>query len=213
MSSKIKILIVDDHEIFRRGLHDSLEEFPEFILVGEASNGSEAVEMCQHLKPDVVLMDIHMPGGDGIQAVEEIKKLSETHILMLTVSEKDQDLVNAVQAGADGYLLKNTKPDRLRSAINDVVLDRGVVSPEVTKGLLNVVSRSDWSTPELSNREHQVLALMARGFTTAKIAVSLKISENTAKTYIRRILRKFKATNRAEAVARASALGLLYSGN
>lgn len=213
MSPKIKILIADDHEIFRRGLRDSLEEFPEFILVGEASNGPEAVEKCQRLEPDVVLMDIHMPGGDGIEAVEEIKNNLETHVLMLTVSEKDQDLVNAVQAGADGYLLKNTKPDRLRAAINDVVLDRGVVSPEVTKGLLNVISKTDWSTPELSDREQQVLALLARGYTTGQVAVSLKISENTAKTYIRRILRKFKATNRAEAVARASALGLLYSGN
>jgi len=212
MSPKIKILIADDHEIFRRGLRDSLEEFPEFILVGEASNGPEAVEMCQRLEPDVVLMDIHMPDGDGIEAVEEIKNNLETHVLMLTVSEKDQDLVNAVQAGADGYLLKNTKPDRLRAAINDVVLDRGVVSPEVTKGLLNVISKTDWSTPELSDREQQVLALLARGYTTGQVAVSLKISENTAKTYIRRILRKFKAANRAEAVARASALGLIYSG-
>jgi DNA-binding NarL/FixJ family response regulator len=214
MSSKIKILIVDDHEIFRRGLRDSLEEFPEFLLVGEASNGPEAVEMCQQLNPDVVLMDIHMPGGDGIHAVREIKKLSDTHVLMLTVSENDQDLLTAIEAGADGYLLKNAKPDQLFSAIRSVVAGMGALSPEVTGKVLKAVNRAraQPATIHLSDRESQVLALLARGSTTLQIAVALSLSENTVKTFVQRVLKKLGASNRAEAVARASALGLLSYG-
>ncbi|MDK1029491.1 MAG: response regulator transcription factor [Anaerolineae bacterium] len=200
---------MDDHEIFRNGLRSILEEFPEFILIGEASNAPEAIKMCSQYHPDVVLMDIHMPGGNGNEAVVKIKQNTKVRVLMLTVSEKDQDLLNAIQSGADGYLLKNTKPDQLRSAIHNVLMDISTVAPEVTKALFSEVSRAEGTTPELSIRERHVMTLLAGGSTTQQISDSLNISENTTKTHIRHILNKLKASNRAEAVARASELGLL----
>lgn len=214
MSSEIKVLIVDDHELFRRGLCAVLEEEPGFVLIGEAINGPQAVQVCKQQQPDVVLMDIHMPGGNGVEALQEIKQTTNARVLMLTVSENDQDLLTAIEAGADGYLLKNIKPDQLFSAIRSVVAGLGALSPEITGKVLKAVNRprAQPAAIHLSDRESQVLALLARGSTTSQIAVALSLSENTVKTFVRRVLKKLGASNRAEAVARASALGLLYYG-
>lgn len=214
MDATIRVLVVDDHEVFRRGLVALLGEEADLNLIGEASTAEDAVQSCRQLQPDVVLMDVHMPGGSGIEAVSEIKARTSAKVLMLTVSEKDRDLLGAINAGADGYLLKNAKPSQLCDAIRNVAAGKGALSPEVTQSVLRRVARTGGgeSAATISPRESEVLALLARGASTADIAKALTISENTVKTHVSRILKKLDASNRTEAVARASALGLLYTG-
>lgn len=215
MAATIRVLVVDDHEVFRRGLVALLAEEPDLELVGEAGAAREAVQFCRQVQPDVVLMDIHMPGGSGVEAISDIKSHTRAKILMLTVSEKDQDLLGAINAGADGYLLKNAKPAQLCDAIRNVAAGKGALAPEITPTILRRVARTAGDEPHanISPRESEVLALLARGASTADIANALTISENTVKTHVSRILKKLDAANRAEAVARAVALGLIYNGS
>ncbi len=210
MTAAIKLLVVDDHALFRRGVVELLREQPDFVVLGEASNGSEALQISQHLQPDVVLLDVHMPGDSGVQVIPALKQNSNLRILMLTISEKDEDLLAAIEAGADGYLLKSVEPDELCQAIRQVAAGRAILSPEVTATVMKAAtqSRSRPAQAILSRREYEVLAELARGATTAEIAASLIISQNTVKTHIGRILEKLAAANRAEAVSRAMALGL-----
>ncbi|HAE58089.1 MAG TPA: hypothetical protein DCG54_00910 [Anaerolineae bacterium] len=209
---RIRVMVVDDHSLFRRGLIGLLEEMPEFLVVGEASNGQEAVEKIQEAHPDVLLLDINMPVMDGIQGLDAIRKLRpEQKILMLTISQNDDDLIDAIVAGANGYLLKNTEPEALRNTIQQIVAGNAVLSPEITNKVLQAVRRSktERSRGLLSEREIDVLKCLARGQTTSQIAGTLFISENTVKTHIRHILEKMEVNNRAEAVARAAQLELI----
>lgn len=209
---RISIMVVDDHALFRRGLISLLDEMPEFLVVGEAANGQEAVENIQRLAPDLLLLDINMPVLDGIQALAAIRKhLPEQKILMLTISQNDDDLIDAIVAGANGYLLKNTEPDSLRTTIQQVMAGHAVLAPEITSKVLQAVRRSktDRGRNLLSDREIDVLKCLAHGQTTSQIASTLFISENTVKTHIRHILEKMEVNNRAEAVARASQMDLL----
>ncbi len=212
MSDSIRIIVADDHELFRRGLVEILREQPDFVLAGEASSGPEAVRLYRERQAHIALMDVHMPQGDGIEAVRQLKAQAGAKVLMLTVSDKDQDLIAALQAGADGYLLKNTRPQELCQAIRQVVAGHGALSPEVVPTVMRAAAHSRPSTSgvRLSAREYEVLTLLAQGATTYQIAAALVISENTVKTYVNRILKKLKAANRAEAVARAASLGLLH---
>jgi two-component system nitrate/nitrite response regulator NarL len=211
MSEPIKVFLVDDHNLFRRGLAGLINETPDFQVVGEASSGPEAVRRCQQRQPDVVLMDVHMPAGGGLEAVRTLKQKTDVRVLMLTISDKDDDLHGALSAGADGYLLKNAEPEQLCQAIRQVVRGQGVLSPEVTGRVMRLAGtvRNEASTVRLSPREKQVLAELSHGATTPEIADRLTISENTVKTHVRHILAKLEAANRTEAVARAAALGLL----
>jgi DNA-binding NarL/FixJ family response regulator len=211
MSQPIEVLVVDDHILFRRGLIGLLSEQPDLRIVGEAGNGQDAVALVKQRQPDVVLMDVHMPGGGGIKAVKELKKGTEARILMLTISDKDEDLLSALAAGADGYLLKNTEPDQLCQAIRQAYAGQGVLSPEITAQVMKAaaLSQNRYATNNLSQREREVLVELAQGASTAEIAANLVISKNTVKTHIGRILKKLDVANRAEAVARASALGLI----
>lgn len=209
---RIRIMVVDDHALFRRGLISLLDEMPEFVVVGEASNGQEALDTIQKLAPDVLLLDINMPVMDGIQALASIRKLlPEQKVLMLTISQNDDDLIDAIVAGANGYLLKNAEPDALRNTIQQIVAGNAVLAPEITSKVLQAVRRAktDRSRSLLSEREVDVLKCLARGQTTSQIAATLFISENTVKTHIRHILEKMEVNNRAEAVARASQMDLL----
>jgi len=209
---RIRIMVVDDHALFRRGLISLLDEMPEFMVVGEASNGQEALDTIQKLAPDVLLLDINMPVMDGIQALASIRKLlPEQKVLMLTISQNDDDLIDAIVAGANGYLLKNAEPDALRNTIQQIVAGNAVLAPEITSKVLQAVRRAktDRSRSLLSEREVDVLKCLARGQTTSQIAATLFISENTVKTHIRHILEKMEVNNRAEAVARASQMDLL----
>lgn len=215
MNDKIRVLVVDDHEVFRRGLVGLLKDDPNIYLVGEANNGKDAVQFAQQLQPDVVLMDVYMPGGKGIDAISKIKSQTTAKILMLTVSEKDTDLLGAINAGADGYLLKNAKPIQLCKAIKDISTGKGALSPEITPTIFKHLKSTSGNVhaPTVSSREREVLTLLAKGATTAEIAETLMISTNTVKTHISRIIKKLDASNRTEAVARAIALGLIYDGS
>jgi DNA-binding NarL/FixJ family response regulator len=211
MAEQIKILVVDDHTLFRRGVMELLSQEPDFALVGEAHSGLTALRLSQQLEPDVVLMDVRMPEGSGVDAVRTMKQGLEVRILMLTVSAKDQDLMDAIQAGADGYLLKSAEPEELCQAIRQVASGQAVLSPEVTATVMQAAarSRSHESQVSLSPREREVLAKLAQGATTAEVAAALVISSSTVKTHIHHILEKLGAANRAEAVGRAIAMGFL----
>ena len=216
MSESIKLLVVDDHILFRRGLIGLVREQPDFCFVGEAGNGPDAIQICRQQQPDVVLMDVHMPGGNGVEAIQTIKKETKARVLMLTISNKDEDLLGALAAGADGYMLKSAEPEQLCQAIRQVAAGHGVLSPEITSQVMQAAassSRSRQSTTSLSRRECEVLVQLAQGATTTEVAAALVISKNTVKTHIRRILKKLDVANRAEAVARASALGLIPSSS
>ncbi len=211
-NNRIRLVVVDDHSLFRRGLVSLLADMADFEVVGEATNGMDAIEIIRLNKPDVVLMDVNMPQMDGITAVQSLRNAGVTvKILMLTISQENEDLIGAIQAGADGYLLKNTEPDELRRSILRVAHGQGVLSPEVTSNILKVVARhsNEDLTNMLSDREVEVLGCLADGQTTLQIASHLFISENTVKTHIRHILEKLEASNRTEAVSKAIQLGLI----
>jgi len=211
VTESIKVLVVDDHTLFRRGVVDLLRDEPGFSPVGEAHSGPEALELSQRVQPDVVLLDVHMPGGGGVEVVQGLKQISGVRVLMLTISEKDEDLMAAIEAGADGYLLKGTEPDDLCRAIRQAAAGQSILSPEITDKVMRAAAHG-WerqSQVNLSPREQEVLAELAQGATTADIAAELVIAESTVKTHIHHILEKLAASNRAEAVARATAMGLL----
>ncbi|HFQ94268.1 MAG TPA: response regulator transcription factor [Anaerolineae bacterium] len=210
MPETIKLLVVDDHALFRRGIVSLLKEQPDFQVIGTADSGPTAVQLCQQEKPHVVLMDVHMPGGGGVDAVAALKQMLDVRVIMLTISNKDEDLLGALAAGADGYLLKSAEPDELCQAIRQVAAGKGVLSPEVTARVMRAAAaQTPATTSSLSQRELDVLQELARGATTADIAATLVISENTVKTHIRRIFKKLGVTNRTQAVAQAASQGLL----
>jgi DNA-binding NarL/FixJ family response regulator len=207
----LRLVVVDDHSLFRRGLVSLLIDMPEFQVVGEAGDGQEALTVVATLHPDIVLLDLNMPVMDGIETVTAIRSQSkDQRILMLTISQDDEDLLAAIRAGADGYLLKNTEPDELRKALLRLHEGQSVLSPEVTAPILKALARSS-QMPKvlLSDRELEVMQCLAEGQTTLQIANSLFISENTVKTHVRHILEKLEASNRTEAVSKAIQMGLI----
>ncbi|OGO61263.1 MAG: hypothetical protein A2029_09375 [Chloroflexi bacterium RBG_19FT_COMBO_47_9] len=208
---RIRLAIVDDHALFRAGLIGLLNDMAEFEVVGEASNGRDAIDMVKAKKPDVVLLDVNMPGMNGVEVVEELKPKEACNIIMLTISKHEDDLFGAINAGADGYLLKNAEPEELRRAILNVSEGKSVLSPEVTRQVIKIVASMQGyvSDKGLSKRELEVLAHLSQGKTTASISDELFISENTVKTHIRHILEKLEAANRAEAVSKATQMGLI----
>lgn len=212
MSENIRLLIVDDHALFRKGLVSLLDEMNGLVVVGDASNGQEALALLDRLQPDILLLDINMPVMDGLQTLAAIRKdRPEQKVVMLTISQNDDDLMSAIMAGANGYLLKNAEPEVLRATLQQVYAGNAVLSPEVTGRVFQAVRRSQFDRNKslLSDREVDVLRCLARGQTTSQIAGTLFISENTVKTHIRHILEKMEVNNRAEAVARAAQLSLL----
>ncbi len=210
MPETIRVLVVDDHALFRRGVVELLREQADFHVVGEAGAALAALELSQRLHPRVVLMDVHLPGAPGYQVVPALKQIPDLRVLMLTVSDRDEDLLAALSAGADGYLLKNAEPEDLCKAIRHVAAGYAALSPEVTSRIIQRARVAPQETrPLLSPREREVLVELARGATTADIARRLIISESTVKTHVRHIMEKLDASNRTEAVARSVALGLL----
>jgi len=207
----IKLVIVDDHSLFRAGLIGLLNDMSEFSVIGEAADGKEAIQIIQELEPDVVLMDVNMPVMDGIQAVTALANTTKSKIIMLTISRQDDDLFGAIADGADGYLLKNAEPDELRKAILNVAQGKSVLAPEVTQPIMKALVNASIPANDkgVSKREVEVLECLANGYTTSQVAAQLFVSENTIKTHIRHILEKLDASNRAEAVKKASQLGLI----
>lgn len=215
MSNTIKTLrlvVVDDHALFRRGLVGLLEEMADFQVVGQAGDGQQALPVIEETQPDIVLLDLNMPGMDGIATLRALKERKQgARVLMLTISQDDNDLMDAIRAGADGYLLKNTEPDDLRKAILRVSEGQGALSPEVTAPVMRALTRFGFEEPSplLSDREMEVLDCMVDGQTTQQMAARLFISENTVKTHVRHIFEKLEVSNRAEAVGKAMQMGII----
>ncbi len=207
----IKVLIVDDHPIFRQGLISLLQQYPEFETVGQATNGKEAVAIASEVLPDVVVMDVCMPGGDGIAATTALlQKLPQVKVVIVTVSDKNEDLLAAIKAGARGYLLKSVSLRELIDSIRLVAQGEAIISPAMAGRLLDEFRQADKELGEqLSLREQEVLQLVAQGYSNKEIANQLFISETTVKAHLRTILQKLHARNRTEAVALAVNKGWL----
>jgi DNA-binding NarL/FixJ family response regulator len=216
---RVRLVVVDDHALFRAGLISLLGQMPELEIVGEAGDGLEALDVVERTRPDVVLLDVNMPRLGGVETVQVMKGEDALpqppRVLMLTISKHDEDLFGAITAGADGYLLKNAEPAELKQAILQVAEGKAVLSPDVTAQVLRVVSSGQILPPEsgLSRREMEVLECLAQGMTSVQIASNLFISENTVKTHVRHILEKLEASNRAEAVSKAVSLGLIRTSS
>jgi DNA-binding NarL/FixJ family response regulator len=208
----ITVVIADDHALFRRGLTMVLESEPDIDVVGEANDGHEVVELAEQFMPDLVLMDVRMPGRGGIDAAQAIKDaVPHTKILMLTISDEEEDLYDAIKAGASGYLLKEISIEEVADSIRQVHAGQSLISPSMASKLLTefaAMARKDeekqqMPTPRLTDREMEVLTLVAQGLNNRDIAKELFISENTVKNHVRNILEKLHLHSRMEAVVYA----------
>ena len=207
----ISLLIVDDHPVVRDGLRGMFESAPGFRVLGEASNGVEAVERAAHLDPDVILMDLRMPGGAGVDAIRELTRRSaRAKVLVLTTYDTDSDTLPAIEAGATGYLLKDAPRDELFTAVRAAAEGRTVLSPAVASRLVSAVrSPQSPGNEPLSAREREVLALVAKGTSNREIARELFISEATVKTHLTHLYGKLGVKDRAAAVPVAYDRGIL----
>ena len=232
----IRLLIVDDHALFRRGLVSLLSQDRRFSIVGESENAADALVAARSLQPDAILLDNHMPGVTGIAAIGGLKKAAPAcHILMLTVSEKPDDLAAAIKSGASGYLLKTINTEDLADSIDKIVQGDSIISPEMMTKLVSLLRdtpRNDPSTADatgnhaiaketiapavsaddpihdLSPRESEILALIAKGDSNKHIARELDIAETTVKIHVQHILRKLNMSNRVHAAVYATTRGL-----
>jgi len=207
----IRVLVVDDHALFRRGLEMVLAEESDIELVGEASDGAEAVAKAGEALPDVVLMDIRMPKSSGIEACRAMKEVAPSaKIVMLTISDEEEDLFEAIRAGASGYLLKDIPYDEVADVVRAVYGGQSLINPSMAAKLLTefaALAKRDGEeraeqvpAPKLTDREMEVLRLVARGMNNRDIAKELFISENTVKNHVRNILEKLQIHSRMEAV-------------
>lgn len=219
MSETIRVLLVDDHALFRSGIRSLLQRHPEFEVVGEAGDGMEGVKRAGQLRPDVVLLDLHMPGLSGRETARMItKEVPESQVLMLTVSEDADDLLETLRAGASGYLLKNIAADTLIAAIRTAAHGESVVSPEMMAKLLkNVGADSGRSAladgksahrDKLTPREREILAFIARGQSNKEIARELAVAESTVKIHVQNMLRKLNLSSRVQAAVYAVEHGI-----
>ncbi|MDQ0643028.1 response regulator [Microbacterium murale] len=221
MSDPIRVLLVDDHEMLRAGFRTILDSQPDITIVGEAATGAEAVAAASALRPDVITMDVQMPDMDGIEATRRIVADGDLQaaIAIVTTFDRDDYLFSALDAGASGFLLKNSGPEDLIAAVRVLAAGDGMLAPEVTR---RVVQRYATTAPEaatastglelaerLTDREAEVLALVAEAMSNAEIAASLFIGEATVKTHVSRVLQKLGARDRVQAVVLAHRHGLV----
>lgn len=204
MTDPIRVLIVDDHAMVRKGLVAILKNMPELELAGEARDGQEAITCCGQLKPDVVLMDLVMPELGGVAATRTIhQRWPNVRVIALTSFQERELVQDALQAGAIGYLLKNVSGDELAEAIRQAHGGRPTLAPEAVQALIQPPVQPATNTAELTRREHEVLALMAKGMSNPEIAERLVISRATVKVHVSSILSKLDVANRAEAISLA----------
>ena len=212
MAKNIRILIVDDHAIVREGQRALIDTEPGMVVVGEAKDGFEAVEMADTLQPDVILMDLHMPRKDGLEAIEEIKAENpEARILVLTSFTEDEKVYAAIKAGAMGYLLKDSSPQEILTAIRKVSQGETSMHPSIANKLMRELQRSSNLSPTeepLTAREVEILTLVAQGLPNQEIAERLVISERTVRTHVTNILGKLHLANRTQAALYALREGL-----
>jgi NarL family two-component system response regulator LiaR len=204
MAEAIRVLLVDDHAMVRRGLGAFLSVYPDLQLVGEAESGADALEQCARLQPDVVLMDLMMPEMDGATATAEVRRqFPQTKVIALTSFREDELVQRVIQAGAIGYLLKNVSGSDLAQAIRAAYAGRPTLAPEATQALINAATKPATPGYDLTVRERDVLALMVKGLNNTEIAERLMVSQSTIKGHVSNILAKLSATSRTEAVALA----------
>jgi len=208
---EIKVLIADDHTVVRKGIRALLETEPGITVVGEAADGEDAIHKALALKPDVILMDLVMPKLDGVQAIKELREvLPEIKVLVLTSFAEDRRIVAAIEAGALGYLLKDSSPEDLVRAIREVHRGESSLHPKVAQQLIKKLQRpaEEPEREELTARERKVLALIARGLSNREIARELSLSEPTVRTHVSNILRKLGLKSRTQAALYALKEGM-----
>ncbi|OJZ63281.1 response regulator [Mycolicibacterium diernhoferi] len=205
---KHTVLLVDDHPVVREGLRGMIEAEDDLTVVGEAASGTEARTMAAALRPDVILMDLRMPDGDGVTTTERIlAELPQTRIVVVTTYESDADILRAVEAGAAGYLLKDASRAELAAAVREAAAGKTVLAPSVAGRLMGLMREP--APAALTAREIEVLTQVAQGQTNADIGRALHISEATVKTHLLRTFSKLEVSDRTAAVTTAMALGLL----
>ncbi len=202
--NETRVLIVDDHPLLRRGVSQLLELEPGFVCVGEASSGQEALQLAAGQQPDLILLDLNMTGMDGLETLRALRKAAvESRIIILTVSDSDSDVVQAMRDGADGYLLKDTEPEDLVAQLRQATDGQVVVSETLTPALARALGRpkknEKASLANLTAREREILKLIARGKSNKMIARELDITEGTIKVHVRSMLKKLGLRSRVEA--------------
>jgi two-component system nitrate/nitrite response regulator NarL len=220
VSERLRVLLVDDHKLFRSGVKALLARQSDIEVVGEAADGLDGVQQARQLRPDVILLDLHMPGVSGREAVKTLsEELPETRVLMLTVSEDAEDLLETLHAGAAGYLLKNIDAEYFVDAIRRAAVGDSVVSPEMTGKLVAGLKRKV-AAPALppvkdllSAREREILAALARGASNKELAREFELAESTVKIHVQNILRKLKLTSRVQAAVYAVEHGISKNNN
>ncbi len=216
-SDRWRVVLVDDHQLFRSGIAALMSSCDDFELVGEAASGPEAIEITRAVVPDMVLMDIHMPGGDGLEAVKAIKKeMPQVKIAILTVSDADEDLFTAIKNGADGYLLKNIGPSVLFSMLREMRHGEAAISKTMADRILHEfrkehteVKHSPAVEEDLTPREIEMLELLVKGDLNQEIAEALHISESAVKLHLRVIMEKLHLRNRIQLAVYAVRQGLV----
>jgi two-component system, NarL family, response regulator len=204
-ATTIRVLIADDHAIFRQGLATIISRDPDMRVIAQAENGQQAIALFQEHQPDVTLMDLRMPEVEGVAAIGAIRATAKSaRIIVLTTYDSDEDIYRGLQAGARGYLLKETEPDELLNAIRTVHRGQQYIPPDVGAKLAQRLSN-----PELSERELAVLRSMAQGMSNAEIATALSIGEGTVKSHVNRILNKLDVSDRTQAVIVAVKRGIV----
>ncbi len=217
----IRVLLVDDDDLVRVGMSMIIENTDDITVVGEASNGTQAITEAARLEPDIVLMDVQMPDGDGIEATRQILRVPDTptRVIMVTTFELDRYVFESLQAGASGYLLKRTRPAELVEGIRLVAAGDALLSPSITRRLVEEFAEHHITEPAcnelvgtLTEREREVLINVAQGYSNSEIAARLHISESTAKTHLKRVMMKLNLRDRVNAVVFAYETGLIRPG-
>jgi DNA-binding NarL/FixJ family response regulator len=215
----IRVLLADDQAMVRAGFRMILESEPDIVVVGEAADGEQAVDATRRLRPDVVLMDIQMPGEDGLRATRRITERSgPSRVVILTTFERDDYVYEALQSGASGFLLKNAPPEQLVHAVRVVAAGDALLAPSITRRIIEQFARRpikpelDEQLQSLTQREREVLAMLARGKSNAELAAELFVTEGTIKTHVSSLLAKLGLRDRVQAVVVAYESGLVKPG-